>query len=45
MGTCGAVIIFFTMWSLYGLARVNPSDNDFQDLELHVDDDDARRVG
>ncbi|KAJ6188776.1 hypothetical protein N7519_003684 [Penicillium mononematosum] len=34
MGTCGAVIIFFTMWSLYGLARVNPSDNDIFSLGL-----------
>jgi phospholipid-translocating ATPase len=34
MATCEAVIIFFTMWSLYGLARVNPSDNDIFSLGL-----------
>ncbi|KAJ5513123.1 ATPase P-type K/Mg/Cd/Cu/Zn/Na/Ca/Na/H-transporter [Penicillium fimorum] len=34
MATCEAVIIFFTMWSLYGLARVNPSDNDIFSMGL-----------
>ncbi|KAJ5319329.1 ATPase P-type K/Mg/Cd/Cu/Zn/Na/Ca/Na/H-transporter [Penicillium brevicompactum] len=34
MATCEAVIIFFTMWSLYGLARVNPSGNDIFSLGL-----------
>ncbi|KAJ5835997.1 ATPase P-type K/Mg/Cd/Cu/Zn/Na/Ca/Na/H-transporter [Penicillium robsamsonii] len=34
MATCEAVIIFFTMWSLFGLARVNPSDNDIFSMGL-----------
>ena len=34
MATCEAVIVFFTMWSLFGLARVNPSDNDVFSLGL-----------
>lgn len=34
MATCEAVIIFFTMWSLFGLAKINPSDNDIFSLGL-----------
>ncbi|CAI7618215.1 unnamed protein product [Penicillium glandicola] len=34
MAACEAVIIFFTMWSLYGLAKVNPSGNDIFSLGL-----------
>lgn len=34
MATCEAVIIFFTMWSLFGLAKVNPSDNDIFSMGL-----------
>ncbi|KXG47968.1 ATPase, P-type, K/Mg/Cd/Cu/Zn/Na/Ca/Na/H-transporter [Penicillium griseofulvum] len=34
MATCEAVIIFFTMWSLFGLARINPSDNDIFSMGL-----------
>lgn len=34
MATCEAVIVFFTMWSLYGLARVNISGNDTFSLGL-----------
>ncbi|MDN6173493.1 MAG: phospholipid-translocating P-type ATPase, partial [Yaniella sp.] len=34
MATCEAVIIFFTMWSLFGLAKINPSDNDIFSMGL-----------
>ncbi|KAJ5772949.1 hypothetical protein N7457_007845 [Penicillium paradoxum] len=34
MATCEAVIVFFTMWSLYGLANVNPSGNDIFSMGL-----------
>ncbi|KAJ5990998.1 hypothetical protein N7499_011542 [Penicillium canescens] len=34
MATCEAVIIFFTMYGLFGMASVNPSDNDTFTLGL-----------
>ncbi|KAJ5583555.1 ATPase P-type K/Mg/Cd/Cu/Zn/Na/Ca/Na/H-transporter [Penicillium sp. DV-2018c] len=34
MATCEAVIIFFTMWGLYGLAEINISGNDTFSLGL-----------
>jgi hypothetical protein len=33
MGTCGAVIIFFTMWSLYGCGEVFGEDTQEDDSE------------
>lgn len=34
MATCEAVIIFFTMWSLFGLANINTSGNDVFSMGL-----------